>query len=54
MSDRISIDVDGAPLVVARGISVASALLDANVTAFRISPTGSARAPLCGMGVCFE
>jgi D-hydroxyproline dehydrogenase subunit gamma len=54
VTERISIDVDGAPLVVVRGVSVASALLDAGVTAFRVSPNGSARAPLCGMGVCYE
>ena len=54
MNERISVEVDGAAVFVARGVSVASALLDAGITAFRISPNGSARAPLCGMGVCYE
>lgn len=54
MSERIEIDVNGSSVVVARGTSVACALLDAGVTAFRIAPSGSARAPLCGMGVCYE
>ncbi len=54
MTERIEIDVDGLTVVATRGTSVASALLDAGVTAFRLSPDGSARAPLCGMGVCYE
>ena len=54
MTERLSIEVDGTPVIVARGVSVASALLDAGVTAFRISPQGTGRAPLCGMGVCYE
>jgi sarcosine oxidase subunit alpha len=50
----IEIVVDGRPLRVTRGISVASALLEARVTAFRTSESGDARAPLCGMGICYE
>lgn len=54
MTERIEIYVDGTTILVARGTSIASALLDAGVTTFRTSPGGSGRAPLCGMGVCYE
>jgi sarcosine oxidase subunit alpha len=54
MSEDVSIDIDGRATVVARGTTIAAALLDAGVVAFRTSPNGSARAPLCGMGVCYE
>jgi D-hydroxyproline dehydrogenase subunit gamma len=48
------ITVDGAALEVEAGATVAAALLNAGVTAFRRSVTGQPRAPLCGMGSCFE
>ncbi len=51
---RVTIVVDGRSLAVATGISVAAALMDNGVRAFRRSVTGEARAPLCGMGVCYE
>ena len=54
MPDTVSIRVDGRPLVVAGGISVAAALLTAGVTSFRRSVSGQPRGPLCGMGICFE
>jgi NADH dehydrogenase/NADH:ubiquinone oxidoreductase 75 kD subunit (chain G) len=50
----VSIVVDGRPLHVSPGISIAAALLNAGVTAFRQSVNGSERGPLCGMGVCHE
>ena len=50
----ITISVDGRPVSAEPGTSVAAALLNAGVTDFRTSATGQARAPLCGMGVCFE
>lgn len=50
----VTIVVDGRALRVPAGISVAAALLNAGVTAFRRSATGSDRGPLCGMGVCHE
>ena len=31
-----------------------AALIDAGVTAFRVSVSGAPRAPICGMGSCFE
>ena len=55
MSDeRVEIFVDDRPLQVEQGITVAAAMLDAGVTAFRTSVDGAPRAPLCGMGICYE
>jgi sarcosine oxidase subunit alpha len=51
---RVPITVDGRPLDVPAGASLAAALLDAGVHAFRRSTTGEPRAPLCGMGICYE
>lgn len=50
----VTIVVDGRSLEVAADISVAVALLENGVRAFRRSVTGEERAPLCGMGVCHE
>jgi sarcosine oxidase subunit alpha len=46
--------VDGAELVVPEGTSVAAAVAMSGALAFRQSPRGAPRAPLCGMGICFE
>jgi sarcosine oxidase subunit alpha len=54
MTDRIEIVADGVPLRARAGTSVAVALLEAGVTSFRASVTGEPRAPVCGMGSCFE
>jgi len=50
----VSIRVDGRLLTVPAGISVAAALLDGAVVAFRRSSGGERRGPVCGMGTCFE
>lgn len=55
MSGRgiIHLFVDGQPVDVPAGANVAAAV--AHVTmGFRRSTSGERRAPLCGMGVCFE
>lgn len=52
--ETIEITVDGSTFHVARGTSVAAALLAAGILSFRRSTTEQARAPLCGMGICFE
>ena len=36
------------------GVTVAAALLDVGASAFRRSVSGEPRAPLCGMGTCYE
>lgn len=53
--ETIMVQFDGAPLRVTKGLSVAAALLEADITHFRNTPeTGSPRAPFCMMGVCFD
>ena len=52
-SEQLVITVNGYPMQVVQGTSVAAAMLAAN-TYCRISITGTPRAPLCGMGICFE
>jgi len=51
--DRISIVVNGRPVQVAPGTSVAAAVMMARETC-RVSIEGEARTPLCGMGICME
>jgi len=36
------------------GMTVAAALLNNGISAFRDSVNGAPRGPLCGMGICFE
>ena len=50
----ISITVNGRRVQVPAGVSAAAALLNSGVPFARRSPHGEARAPLCGMGTCFE
>ena len=53
--DTVRIHFDGRALSVPVGSSVAAALLQAGVRAFRRSLVGGGpRAPYCMMGVCFE
>jgi sarcosine oxidase subunit alpha len=54
MAETVEIVVDGHRLRVSEGMTLAAALMDAGVSAFRISVTGMPRAPICGMGSCFE
>lgn len=51
---EIEITVDGRKVKAAPGTSVAAALLNAGATAFRTAGGGAPRAPLCGMGTCYE
>lgn len=51
--DDVRLIVDGVPVDVPGRISVAAALLSLEHP-FRRSLSGQRRAPLCGMGVCFE
>ncbi|MEW9570329.1 (2Fe-2S)-binding protein [Rhodanobacter sp. Si-c] len=51
--NRITLRVDGIPLQVDAGISVAAAVAHVH-TGPRRSCSGQPRAPFCGMGVCFE
>lgn len=50
---RVHLEVNGLPVEVVDGTSVAAAIAQLGVP-FRRSVRGQWRAPLCGMGVCFE
>jgi sarcosine oxidase subunit alpha len=54
MAERLVIGVDGQRLEVEAGISLAAALWNAGHWRLRTSVDGSARGPLCAMGICFE
>lgn len=54
MAESITLTVDGQAVRVPEGTLVAVALARAGKTRFRHSVSGQPRAPLCGMGVCFE
>lgn len=54
MSDTIEINVNGRTVRTSRESTVAAALLSLGELAFRISESGESRAPLCGMGTCYE
>lgn len=50
---KISLTVNGVPMSVASGTTVAVAISMAGMTT-RTSLVGELRAPVCGMGICFE
>ncbi len=52
--EPVTIRVDGQPITVAGGTTVAAAVAAAGAVGFRTSVTGAARGPLCGMGICGE
>jgi D-hydroxyproline dehydrogenase subunit gamma len=54
MSEPVTILLNGRPFTVGPNTVVAAALAQAGISPFRRSVQGEARAPLCGMGVCFE
>ncbi len=54
MTTTVTIVVNGVPHVVADDITLAAALLNLGITAFRRDLDGNARGPVCGMGTCFE
>lgn len=54
MTADCTIVVDGEPRRVPSGTSLAAALLGLGVAAFRRDTDGRPRAPVCGMGTCFE
>lgn len=51
---RVHIEVNGQLMTTSSGTSVAAALLNADIAAFRHSVGGEPRMPLCGMGSCQE
>jgi predicted molibdopterin-dependent oxidoreductase YjgC len=50
----VRLTVDGREVRVPAGSVVAAAVARAGVDAYRRSVLGEPRAPLCGMGICFE
>ncbi|MCU1330490.1 MAG: ferredoxin [Bryobacterales bacterium] len=50
----INLLVNGRVIAAESGSSVAAAMLSSGITTFRTSVSGEPRAPLCGMGICFE
>lgn len=51
---RVNLHIDGQPVAVPLGCTVAVALAISGNNVARISVRGEARAPVCGMGVCQE
>jgi sarcosine oxidase subunit alpha len=54
MPETVALWINGDPIRVPAGTTVAAAVLIAGETTFRRSVSGQARGPLCGMGICFE
>jgi D-hydroxyproline dehydrogenase subunit gamma len=54
MPEIISVTVNGASVRVPRGATTLAAVFAAGGFSVRRSVSGTARGPLCGMGVCFE
>lgn len=53
MSEQVTLAVNGLPVTVPQGTTVAVAMTIAG-QACRTSVNGEPRGPLCGMGICFE
>ena len=53
-SSDVAFTLNGRPAAAIAGSSVAVALIANGVTQFRRSVSGESRAPLCGMGICYE
>jgi D-hydroxyproline dehydrogenase subunit gamma len=51
---EVRLTIDGRPIDVPAGTTIAAAILIAGHSAFRRSVTGQPRGPLCGIGICFE
>jgi sarcosine oxidase subunit alpha len=54
MPRDVTLTVNGARVSVPEGSMVSTAVALAGIVAFRTSVSGEPRAPLCGMGICFE
>jgi hypothetical protein len=54
MPESVTLRVNGATVTVQAGSMVSAAVAAAGAGGFRRSVTGEPRAPLCGMGICFE
>ena len=54
MLETVALKINGQSVNVPEGCTVATAVMLSGITAFRRSVTNQPRAPLCGMGICFE
>jgi hypothetical protein len=54
MDTNVPIVINGNPIRVERGVTVAAAIAMAGQTTSRLSVKGENRGPLCGMGICYE
>jgi D-hydroxyproline dehydrogenase subunit gamma len=54
MGERIKLSVNGRAIEVPAGAMVSAAVAISGARRFRRSVTGQPRAPLCGMGICYE
>ena len=54
MDDAVTLTVNGRIVTVPPGTMVSAAISRAGFGMFRRSVAGEPRAPLCGMGICFE
>jgi D-hydroxyproline dehydrogenase subunit gamma len=54
MMDSVTITVNGVPRRVSADAILAAALLNLGHVGFRYDLHGAPRAPLCGMGSCYE
>ena len=54
MPDMLKLTVDGKSVTVPAGAMVSAAVAISGASRFRRSVSGEPRAPLCGMGICFE
>lgn len=54
MSEVVRIDLDGTPLTVSAGATLASVIMQRSERRCRTSVAGEPRGALCGMGICFE
>lgn len=52
--ESVILSINDETLTVLSGSTVASAVFVSGASFFRRSVSGAPRAPLCGMGVCFE
>jgi aerobic-type carbon monoxide dehydrogenase small subunit (CoxS/CutS family) len=53
MPNQLSVTINGTPVIVPSGTTVAVAMALAGQVC-RTSVSGEPRGPLCGMGICFE
>lgn len=52
--ETIRLTINGEQISARSGMTVAAAILNAGILHFRDSVNGRPRAPLCGMGLCYE